>query len=103
MHTKDAIVEMLRTRDVAVAKALVALLNNQTADEQASEDTIHQNGKGFVPCDAFIGTEMAKFYIRNGYLTEKQLSYWRKPMKNDKMRIEKYAGQLLRGIAQKNF
>lgn len=95
MHTKESIVTLLKTRDVAVARALVALKNRQTLDEQSSDATMHRNGMGFRPCDAYMGTEMAKFYESKGYLTEKQLSYWRSPTKSGKMRIEVYANQLL--------
>ena len=37
---------------------------------------------------------MAKFYERNGYLTEKQIAYWRKTGKQG-MRIAIYWRQLL--------
>jgi len=100
MYTKDQIVEMLKNKDAAVARALVALYNRQTVDEQASEETTHRNGMGFRPCHSFMGTEMAKFYITNGFLTKKQVDYWRNPMKDGKMRIEIYANQLLK-IANK--
>lgn len=95
MHTKESIVTLLKTRDVAVARALVALKNRQTLDEQATDTTTHRNGMGFRPCDAYMGTEMAKFYESKGFLTERQLSFWRSPTKSGKMRIEIYANQLL--------
>jgi hypothetical protein len=38
---------------------------------------------------------MAKFFADRGYLTEKQLAYWRKPNAKGTPRICKYAGQLL--------
>lgn len=95
-HTKESIVNLLKTRDVAIARALVALKNRQTIDEQKVEITTHKNGMGFRPCHAYMGTEMANFYERNGFLTAKQVSYWRSPMKDGKMRIEIYANQLLK-------
>ena len=94
-HTKETIVNLLKTRDVAIARALVAIKNRQTADEQVVEVTRHKNGMGFHPCHAYMGTEMANFYEKNGFLTAKQVSYWRSPMKDGKMRIEIYANQLL--------
>lgn len=100
MHTKESIVALLKTRDLAVARALVALKNRQTADEQVTENTTHRNGMGFRPCHAFMGTEMANFFEKKGYLTQKQINYWRHLDKNGKMRIEIYAGQLLK-IANK--
>lgn len=99
MLTRQGIVELLKTNDRAVARALVALNLRQTQDEQASESTRYHNGQGFRPCHARMGTSMAQFYQRRGYLTDKQISYWRRPMKGGKMKIEIYANQLL-AIAQ---
>jgi len=39
---------------------------------------------------------MAKFYKRTGYLSPKQINYWRVKDKSGKSRIGIYAGQLLR-------
>jgi hypothetical protein len=97
--TKAEIINLLRTNDKAIARALVVLNERQTADEQATENTKYANGRGFRPCHARMGTSMAQFYSRNGYLSPKQVAYWRKPMKDGKMRLEIYAGQLLE-IAQ---
>lgn len=93
---KAYIVELLRNNDRAVMRALVALNNRQTDDEQVSENTKYDNGRGFRPCHARMGTSMAKFFQRTGYLSPKQIAYWRKPMRDGKMRIEIYAGQLLK-------
>jgi len=93
--TKDYIVELLRTSDKAVARALIVLNERQTVDEQVAEDTKYRNGRGFRPSHARMGTSMAKFYLRNKYLSEKQIKYWRAPMKDGNMRIGIYAGQLL--------
>lgn len=99
MLTKEYIVNLLKTNDRAVARALVVLNERQTTDEQSAESTRHLNAQGFRPCHARMGTSMAKFFIRNGYLTGKQVAYWRQPMKDGRMRIQIYAGQLL-SIAQ---
>lgn len=95
MTTKAQIIELLRTNDRAICRALVVLNQRQTADEQVSEGTHYNNGQGFRPCHARMGTSMAKFFERNGYLTPKQIAYWRAPMKNGQSKIEIYAGQLL--------
>lgn len=95
MTTRAQIVELLKTRDAAVARALVVLTQRQTVSEQATESTQYRNGEGFRPCHARMGTSMANFYQRRGYLSPKQIAYWRQPMKDGKMRIEIYAGQLL--------
>lgn len=100
-HTVQSIRNLLLNNDVAVARALVALNARQTADERATEATRHQNGRGFRPCHARMGTSMAQFYLRVGRLSEKQIAYWRKPMKDGKCRIEIYARQLLEVAAER--
>jgi hypothetical protein len=99
MFTKSQIIEMLMTNDKAIARALVALTKRQTSDEVASENTRYLNGRGFRPCHARMGTSMAKFYENTGFLTPKQIAYWRRPQRDGKARIEIYAGQLLQ-VAQ---
>ncbi len=92
--TGTDIVEMLRTNDRAVCRALVVLYERQTEDEKTSEHTRHDNGRGFRPCHARMGTSMAKFYLSRGFLTQKQIAYWRKEGKEG-MRIAIYWRQLL--------
>jgi hypothetical protein len=92
---KQDIVELLKKNDKAVARAIVALNNRQTDSEQATEETRYRNGEGFRPCHARMGSSMAKFYQSRGYLTAKQIAYWRMLDRTGKMRIEIYAGQLL--------
>lgn len=99
MHNVQSIRQLLRENDRAVARALVVLTQRQTHDEQRDENTKHRNDMGFMPCDARMGTSMAQFYERNGYLSAKQIVWWRRPRKNGKQRIEAYAVQLL-DIAQ---
>lgn len=98
---KAQIVELLRTNDKALCRALVLLNLRQEADEQVTEQTRYRNGKGFRPCHAKMGTSMAKFYQTRGFLTEKQIAYWRKPMACGNMKIGIYAGQLLEEAAAK--
>lgn len=95
MLSKEYIVNLLKTNDRAVARALVVLNQRQTVTEQVSEHTITRNGQGFRPCHARMGTSMAKFFERNGYLSPKQIAYWRQPQRDGRARIEIYAGQLL--------
>lgn len=101
MTTKAEIIELLKTNDRAVARALVVLNERQTATERSAESTINDNGVGFTPADARMGTSMAQFYTRFGRLSEKQLAYWRKPNVRGVPRICKYAGQLLEIAEQK--
>jgi hypothetical protein len=99
--TKDQIVALLATNDKAIARALLVLNANQTADEQVAEDVKYQNGKGFRPCHARMGTSMAKFYGARGFLTPKQISYWRKPDAKGTMKIAIYWRQLMEAAEQK--
>ena len=100
-HTKESILELLRTNDKAVGRALVALNERQTYSEQTDKMTKNQNGRGFRPCHARMGTSMAEFFSRNGYLSEKQARYWRAVDKSGNMRIGIYANQLLQVVAEK--
>lgn len=99
--SKSDIAELLRTNDRAVCRALVVLNDCQTYDEQRTENTRHLNGRGFRPCHARMGTSMAKFFLRNGYLTERQLNYWRVTMACGNMRIAIYWQQLAEAAAEK--
>lgn len=101
MLSKEQIVALLETNDKAVARALVVVNANQTRDEQASEDTRYRNGEGFRPCHARMGTSMAKFYTARGYLTPKQIAYWRKQDRSGNMRIAIYWRQLAEAAVAK--
>lgn len=98
---RDHIVRLLETNDKAVARALLVLNARQTADERATEATRHDNGRGFRPCHARMGTSMAQFYSRNGYLSEKQVAYWRKRDRAGNMRIGIYWKQLIEAAIEK--
>jgi len=98
--TGTDIVNILRTNDKAVARALVLLNRRQTDDEQTQERVKYCNGRGFRPAHARMGTSMAKFFERNGYLTPKQIAYWRVEGKQG-MRISIYWRQLLEEAALK--
>lgn len=99
--TKEKIIQLLETNDQAVARALVRINENQTFDEQDNQDTKYRNGRGFRPCHARMGTSMSIFFRRNGYLSPKQVKYWRVRDKKGNMRIGIYAGQLLKKVEQK--
>ena len=100
-HTVESIRELLRTNDRAVGRALLALNARQTADEQQQEVTKYHNEQGFKPCHAKRGTGMAQFYAKAGFLTPKQLAWWRAVTPSSKSRIEVYAAQLLKVAEQK--
>lgn len=70
MWTEQSIKELL-TEDTnpnyqhAVTRAIIAIYNNQTLEEQKCEGTITNNGIGFSASDAHLGTYMAKFAIKS--------------------------------------
>jgi hypothetical protein len=92
---KELIVKLLETNDKAVCRAIVVLYNRQTATEQSLQTTSEANGRGFTGFDGKIGASMAQFYLRNGYLSPKQIAVWRKRDKRGNMKIARYWKQLL--------
>lgn len=72
--TENEIVNLLRTNNRAVEKAIVAIYNRQTADEKASHDTKHSNSVGFSGADARFGTYLAKWILKGNHLTGKFLA-----------------------------
>ena len=99
--TRESIQTLLANSDRAIGRALVVLYNNQTADEQVSETVRHWNGKGFKGIHGKIGTSMAKFFIRNGYLSPKQIAYWRVTDRKGTMRIGCYWRQLIEAAKER--
>lgn len=99
--TQNDIIRLLQTNDKAVCRALVVLNERQTFDEQATEETRHRNGRGFRPSHARMGTSMANFYQTRGYLTVKQIGYWRMPNRKGQMRIAIYHRQLIEAATEK--
>jgi hypothetical protein len=91
--TKDEIKEKLKTDDRWLIRALLAIYNKQTEDEQANDMTAHYNNVGFNGLDAEWLSKMARFYKDRGFLSPKQLMHVRKKML-------KYSGQLAK-IANK--
>lgn len=100
MMTKTEILDLLRTNDKAVIRALLVLMANQTSDERDSETTRHHNGEGFRPCHARMGTSMAKQINERGFLSPKQIAYWRREGKEG-MRIGIYWRQLAEAAERK--
>ena len=96
--TKELIVDLLMRPDTlgmkAIGRALIAIRARQTYDEIRTEQTRHSNMRGFTQADAKRGTSMADFYAERGFLTAKQLAYWRKPNATGATRITKYWKQL---------
>jgi hypothetical protein len=94
MLSKEYICKLLESNDKAVARALIVLRNNQTADEQRSETTKYNNGIGVRPCHATMVTSLAAFYEKRGYLSPKQLAWCRIKDKSGTPRLGIYWRQL---------
>jgi hypothetical protein len=94
--TADTIRDRLAHDDRWLARALVALNARQTKDEQRDEATKYHNDEGFTAGHAKRGTGMAVFYQQRGFLTPRQLAWWRHRTPSGRMRIEIYTQQLLR-------
>ncbi len=97
--TRESIAAMLNNDNPAyvqavIGRALVALLKNQTATEQAAATTNENNGIGFTGGDAFGGTLTAKYYIKHKRLLDWQVEKWLKLGSNGYPRLAKYHKQL---------
>ena len=86
----DFLRKMLTTNPKWASAALVRIYDNQTADEQNSESTNHENGIGFTGGDARLLTRFAEWYKSHGWLSPKQ-------MKWVYAKMGKYAVQLMKG------
>lgn len=87
----------------AVGRALVHLFNRQTAYEQRVETTLVRNDIGFTAGDGKRGVSMAKYYMRHGKLTPRQVAYWQGDAygKLRQPRITKYRKQLCEEAVKK--
>lgn len=91
---KDAILELLDESPNAVARALMVIYDNQTADEKSEAATRHYNGIGFTGSDAEWLTDIAKkWLIWRRWASDRQLAVVRKA-------IRKYHRQLLEHILE---
>jgi hypothetical protein len=86
--TREKVIELLDRNPRAVERAIVALYNLQTADEQAAGITRLQNGAGFSAFDAKAGTYYAEWILSGKRLSGKYLAKAREMAK-------KYVGQLV--------
>jgi len=93
--TADEIREMIRTDDRWACRALLAIYDKQTIEEQQSDETLRHNGEGFTGADAPFLTRLAKFYRERGFLTTKQMQCLRFS-RSGKDRLGKYSKQLAR-------
>jgi len=97
--TKDSLQRLLddpnpKKVEATVGRALYALLQNQTRDEQSSNETKVHNGIGFTGADAKSGSLTAKSWKKNGYLAAWQVERWLKKGDTGYSRLTKYHRQL---------
>jgi len=71
--TREEIETLVNTSNRAVERAMVAIWERQTADEQGSDTTRHHNGIGFSGWTARSGSYYAKWVLGGGTLTGKHL------------------------------
>lgn len=88
MWTRESLWQVLETNNDQLGRAIVALYNRQTEQEQDSTQTVEANGIGFNAVDAPFLTSIARGYKQYGRLTDKQAAATRKA-------IKKYIGQLV--------
>jgi len=95
MWTPDQIKFLLQNSDRAVERALVALLERQTEDEQRSEETKVHNNRGFTQADAAFMTQIAKEVIMGRRISAGRINFLRSGKSTRyPSRIGKYARQL---------
>lgn len=97
--TQDSIAALLndargyRFVQHVVGRALVALFERQTKDEQAVNDTRVWNAVGFASSDARSGSLTAKSYLKNKSLLDWQVDNWTRDFRG-RPRLCKYHKQL---------
>ena len=84
-----AMKEKLASSEAWARRALEVLFDHQTADEQATGETVHHNKVGFSRFDAEILSSFARQVKDGRRLSERQMTIAHK-------RLPKYAGQLHR-------
>jgi hypothetical protein len=77
-YTKESIRNLLSNNDRAVERAMVAIFNYQTADEQSTQHTRHNNNVGFTSWAAKKGSYYAKWVLNGRHLTRHHLDNARK-------------------------
>ena len=97
--TRESLLQMLNNQNPlyvqkVVGRALTALLQRQTQEEQTTNETKVNNNIGFAGCDARSGSLSAKYYIKHQRLEDWMVERWVKVGATGYPRICKYAKQL---------
>ena len=85
--TPNEIKEKMRNEPEFTVGALIALYQHQTPEEQSFQTTAFDNNMGFNKVDSKMLTDLSKFYLQKGYLSDKQIAIARQ-------KLMKYAKQL---------
>jgi hypothetical protein len=86
--TPEIVREKLATDQRWLERAVLAIYERQTVDEQDSGDTRHYNGRGFTAGDARPGSRMARWLKSGNHLDGYHLARAR-------LMMPKYANQLI--------
>jgi len=97
--TRKSLTEMLDNSNPAyvqavIGRALVVIFKNQTADEQTSNETKHDNGIGFTGADARAGTLTAKYFLKHQRLEDWMIDNWKRKGSKGFPRLAKYHAQI---------
>lgn len=84
---RQKVKERIKTDKEFLVGSLIALYYCQESDERATKTTAYKNNVGFNGTDSKILTDMAEYYLKKEFLTDKQLMLIRSKM-------AKYAGQI---------
>lgn len=95
MYTKEFIQHQLTTNPKWIERGLIVLYNRQTIDEQQSEQTTYQNGRGFNGTDVKYLSYCSRWILRGNHLNEKHLT-------KCGGKLKKYWKQILEEIELKN-
>lgn len=79
---------LIKTTDEYAIGALLKIYSFQTADEQYTGGTHHDNAKGFNATDAGFMSSLSEQFLKKGSLSDKQIGYVKRI-------ILKYIGQLI--------
>jgi len=85
--TQDMIKSLLKERDDAVERAIIALFNLQNDDEKYNGTTCHLNGVGYNRFDSGYFTNLANKLLRKEHLTTTEIAISR-------CKLMKYSKQL---------
>jgi len=104
LETREDLATALLTNQRLLERAIVAIYERQTQDEQRDRSTKHHNGRGFTPADAKRGTRLARWIL--GGITKYNRPYGQNltghHLELAREIMPKYARQLLRIMRERS-